>query len=111
MRSPRTTTPLLSTSGLVAVTRPSARAGSGAVEERADEPGPRGGRAHNAGPVRRPVVDDLHVLGDQRVLVAAHKAWIEVVEQARDRGRRDRDPRAALLAELEHAVLVPGRDE
>ena len=57
------------------------------------------------------VVDDLAGLLQERQRVAARALGVDVVEQAgRDRAA-ERDPRAALVAEREHPLAEPRRDE
>jgi hypothetical protein len=75
------------------------------------EPGPRVGRARDDRPVRRSLADHGQDLLREGKLVAAGTVRVEIVEQARRRRPGERDPRRPLLADREHPVREPGRDE
>jgi hypothetical protein len=81
------------------------------VEIRVDDPRPAGGRARHHRPVDRPLSEHLHALPEERELVAARADGIDAVERAGHARPGERDAGAALTAELEHALAVPGGDE
>ena len=72
---------------------------------------PRRDRPRDHAPVRRLRVDHVEVLGQRRQLVAARHAGIDPVHQPRRCVRRDGDPRAVRLAQLQQPRPVPPRDE
>ena len=72
---------------------------------------PRGARRGDDRPVGRALVDDLARLLDARQPVAAGAHRIEAVEDARRNRAREADPRRAVLAQRQHPLAVPGRDE
>ena len=81
------------------------------LELREDEVGPRLRRARADRPVGRTLVDDLDALLDRRQPVLADEPGIEVDEQAGRARPGERHARGALLAERQHALAVPRRDE
>ena len=80
-------------------------------EIREHERGPRRRRRRDHRPVGRAVVDDLARLLDRREPILAGAHGVEVLEQARRRRPRQRDPRGPLVAQREHAGAVPLGDE
>ena len=76
----------------------------GGLELAEHQAAPGGGRAGHDRPVGRARVDDLARLLDGGQAVAPRADRVEVGEQARRDRAGEPDPRAALVAELEHAL-------
>ena len=81
------------------------------VELGVDELRPGRRRRRRDGPVRRARADDLAALLDRGQHVAADERRVEVGHQPGRDVPRQPDAGGALLAEREHALAVPGRDE
>ena len=77
----------------------------------ADDLGPALRRVGNDGPVRRAVVDDGEDLGHERQPVAPGERRVDAVEDAGLRVRLHADAGATLLAQRDHALAVPRRNE
>ena len=81
------------------------------VEVGMDELGPLRGWAGRDAPVDGALVDHRRPFLDTREDVAAKPRRVEIVVEVRLDRAAQRDRRAALLAELQRALAVPGRNE